>query len=92
LAPWKSRILGEPFQPSTTSGFATDRIPRRSAAKNTTWRRFLQAHWETLIAADFFATEVLSWNGLVTFYTLFVIDLQSGSVHVCGTTVSANAD
>jgi transposase InsO family protein len=58
--------------------------------KNTTWRQFLQAHWETLIAADFFTTEVLSWNGLTTFYTLFVIDLRSRSVHVCGTTVSPN--
>jgi hypothetical protein len=59
--------------------------------KNTTWRRFLQAHWDTLIAADFFTTEVLSWNGLVTFYTLFVIDLRSRSVHVCGTTMLPNA-
>jgi len=56
--------------------------------KNTTWRRFLQAHWQTLIAADFFTTEVLSWNGLIPFYTLFVIDLRSRSVHACGTTVS----
>jgi hypothetical protein len=59
--------------------------------KKTSWRRFLQAHWETLIAADFFTTEVLSWNGLITFYTLFVIDLRSRSVQVCGTTVSPNA-
>jgi len=44
-----------------------------------------------LIAADFFTTEVLAWNGLVTFYTLFVIDLRSRSVHVCGTTLSPNA-
>jgi hypothetical protein len=27
---------------------------------------------------------------LVTFYTLFVIELRSRSVHVCGTTVSPN--
>ena len=52
----------------------------------------MQAHWETLIAADFFTTEVLSWNGLIAFYTLFVIDLRSRSVHVCGTTVSPNAE
>ncbi len=60
--------------------------------RNTSWHRFLQAHWETLIAADFFTTEVLSWNGLVTYYTLFVIDLRSRSVHICGTTVSPNAE
>jgi len=75
-----------------------DNIRRRNGfdpapvrGKNSTWRRFLQAHWESLIAADFFTTEVLAWNGLVTFYTLFVIDLRSRSVHVCGTTVSPNA-
>ena len=32
-----------------------------------------------------------SWNGLVTYYTLFVIELRSRAVHVCGTTVSPNA-
>ena len=51
----------------------------------------MKAHWEGLIAADFFTTEVLSWNGLVTFYTLFVIELKSRSVRVCGTTVSPTA-
>ncbi len=60
--------------------------PQRS--KNTTWRQFLKAHWEGLIAADFFTTEVLCWNGLITFYTLFVIQLRSRLVHVCGTSVS----
>jgi hypothetical protein len=43
-----------------------------------------------LIAADFFTTEVSGRNGLVTFYTLFVIELRSRLVHVCDTTVSPN--
>ena len=80
------------------SDSSVDNIRRRNGfdpapvrGKNSTWHRFLQAHWESLIAADFFTTEVLAWNGLVTFYTLFVIDLRSRSVHVCGTTVSPNA-
>jgi transposase InsO family protein len=66
--------------------------PAPGRGRNTTWRQFLKAHWETLIAADFFTNEVLTWNGLVTYYTLFVIELHSRSVHVCGTTVSPNAD
>jgi len=61
-------------------------VPDRS--KSTTWRHFLKAHWEGLIAAGFFTTEVLCWNGLMTFYTLFVIELPSRLVHVCGTTTS----
>jgi transposase InsO family protein len=82
----------------TVSDSTVDNIRRRNGfapapvrGKNTTWRRFLQAHWETLIATDFFTTEVLSWNGLVTYYTLFVIDLRSRCVRVCGTTMSPNA-
>ena len=45
-----------------------------------------------MLAADFFTTEVLSWNGLVTYYTLFLIELRSRAVDVCGTTVSRNAE
>jgi transposase InsO family protein len=66
--------------------------PAPLRGKSTSWHQFLQGHWETLIAADFFTTEVLSWNGLVTYYTLFVIELRSRAVHVCGTTVSPNAE
>ena len=33
-------------------------------------------------SADFFTTEVWTWRGLVTFYTVFVIDLASRRVHI----------
>src|ERR1039457_3186584 len=39
--------------------------PAPLRGQSTSWHQFLQAHWETLLAADFFTTEVLSWNGLV---------------------------
>jgi hypothetical protein len=73
---WGSnRIVGALANPGhTVSDSTIDNIRRRNGfdpapirGKNTTWRRFLQVHWETLIAADLFTTEVLSWNGLVTF-------------------------
>jgi transposase InsO family protein len=35
--------------------------------------------------------KVLSRNGLVTYYTLFVMDMSSRCVRVCGTTMSPNA-
>jgi hypothetical protein len=57
--------------------------PAPERSKNTTWRQFLKAHWEGLIATDFFTTEVLCWKGLITFYTLFVIELRSRLVQVC---------
>jgi hypothetical protein len=44
------------------------------------WRTFLRAHWSALLAADFFTTEVWTVRGLVTYYTLFVIELHTRRV------------
>jgi transposase InsO family protein len=52
----------------------------------TSWRTFLRAHWPALRAADFFTTEVWTARGLVTYYTLFVIELESRRVHMVGST------
>src|SRR4029453_8309626 len=49
-----------------------------------TWRTFVQAHWAALVAADFFTTEVWTARGLVTYYTAFVLEVQSRRVHVLG--------
>ena len=38
------------------------------------------------MAADFFTTEVWTLRGLVTYYTLFVIELHSRRVHIVGST------
>jgi putative transposase len=57
-----------------------------SRERPTTWRTFLRAHWPALVAADFFTTEVWTPRGLVTYYTLFVLDLSSRRVHVTGST------
>jgi putative transposase len=49
-------------------------------ARPTSWQTFLRAHWGAVAGADFFTTEVWTWRGLVTFYTVFVIDLASRRV------------
>jgi putative transposase len=54
--------------------------------RRTSWQRFLRSHWGEIAAADFFTTEVWSWHGLVTFYTVFVIDLASRRVQILGST------
>ena len=46
----------------------------------------MQAHWPELVAADFFTTEVWTVRGLVTYYTAFVLDMQSRRVQVIGCT------
>src|SRR6185503_17518087 len=57
-----------------------------SRKRPSSWRTFLRAHWSALVAADFFTTEVWTARGLVTYYTLFVLELQSRRVHVAGST------
>jgi hypothetical protein len=53
-------------------------------ARPTSWRTFSRAHWGAIAGADFFTTEVWTWRGLMTYYTVFVIDLASRRVHVLG--------
>jgi putative transposase len=54
----------------------------------TSWQTFLRAHWGAIAGADFFTTEVWTWRGLVTYYTVF--DLASRRVHVVGSTPHPN--
>jgi putative transposase len=42
------------------------------------------------VAADFFTAEVWSWDGLVTYYVLFVIELANRIVHIGGITTQPN--
>ena len=61
---------------------AIDPSPTRS--KRTSWSAFLQAHWGTIAAADFFTVEALSWQGLVRFHVMVVIDLKTRAATIAG--------
>ena len=61
-------------------------VPQRP----TSWQTFLRAHWGVIAGADFFTTEVWTWRGLVTYYTVFVIDLASRRVQIVGATPHPN--
>ena len=56
----------------------------------TSWQTFLRAHWGAIAGADFFTTEVWTWRGLVTYYTVFVIELASRRVQIVGSTPAPN--
>jgi hypothetical protein len=58
--------------------------PRRS--QTTTWKDFIDAHMTVLAGMDFFTAEVLTWRGLVTYYVLFVIQLETRRVTLAGVT------
>ena len=54
--------------------------------KTTTWREFIRSHMDVLVATDFFTTEVWTLGGLVTYYVLFFIQLDTREVHIAGMT------
>ena len=58
--------------------------------KTTTWREFIRSHMNMLWATDFFSTEVWTLGGLVTFYVLFFIKLDTREVHIAGITAHPN--
>src|SRR5882724_4084992 len=67
-----------------------NRLPP-APGRPSSWRSFLRAHWGAIAGADFFTTEVWTPRGLVTYYTLFVIDLRCRRVHVVGSTPNPDA-
>jgi len=58
--------------------------PERS--RTTTWKDFIRRHMDALAGTDFFTVEVLTWHGLVTYYVLFFIHLESRKVSIAGIT------
>ena len=60
--------------------------PAPERRKNSTWTDFIRAHRDAMAGMDFFTTEVITNEGLLTVYVLFVIRLASREVHVAGLT------
>src|SRR5262245_7600109 len=58
--------------------------PKRS--QSTTWKQFIAAHMDVLAGADFFTVEVLTWRGLVSYYVLFFLHLETRRVTLAGIT------
>jgi transposase InsO family protein len=58
--------------------------------KTTTWSACIRTHMDVLWATDFFTTEVWTMSGLVTYYVLFVMHLETRRVHIAGVTPHPN--
>lgn len=52
----------------------------------TSWQTFLRTHWGAIAGADFSRQRSGRGRGLVTFYTVFVIDLASRRVQIVSST------
>jgi putative transposase len=60
--------------------------PAPDRKHTTSWAAFIQAHLAVLAATDFFTAEVLTLRGLVTYYVLIFIHLESRKVDIAGIT------
>jgi hypothetical protein len=64
--------------------------PAPKRRRTTTWATFIRTHMDLLAGTDFFTAEVLTLRGLVTYYVLFFIHLESRRVAIAGITVHPN--
>ena len=64
--------------------------PAPERKRTTTWADFIRAHMAVLAGTDIFSVEVLTPRGLVTYYVLFFIHLESRKVEVSGITPHPN--
>jgi putative transposase len=61
-------------------------LPAPERKRTTTWAAFIRIHLALLAGTDFFTAEVLTLRGLVTYYVLFFIHLESRRVDIAGIT------
>ena len=83
--------LGHEVARSTVAKVLKDHGIPTAPDRPSSWRTFLRAHWGAIAGADFFTREVWSPRGLVTYSTLFVIDLRHRRVHMAGSTPTPDA-
>jgi hypothetical protein len=61
--------------------------PAPERKRTTTWAAFIRIHLALLAGTDFLTAEVLTLRGVVTYYVLFFIHLESRRVDIGGITV-----
>ena len=61
--------------------------PAPTRKRTTTWAAFIRTHLSVLAGTDFFSVEVFTLRGLVTYYVLFFIHLETRRVNIAGITV-----
>ena len=64
--------------------------PAPERKRTSTWAAFVRTHVALLAGTDFFTAEVLTLRGLVTYYVLFFIHLESRRMDIAGITVHPN--
>jgi putative transposase len=60
--------------------------PAPQRGRTISWRDFVAAHMSVLAGADFLTVEVLKWRGLVTYYVLFFLHMETRRITIAGIT------
>ena len=84
------RFVGHEISPNTVKRVLKDHgiDPAPERSKHETWKSFLESHFATLAACDFFTVEVLSFRGLIRYWVFFVLHLETRKVEIAGLTAS----
>src|SRR5262252_7031823 len=69
-------------------GHGTEPAPERG--RKITWKKFLNRHWEQIVASDFFTIEVWTAKGLQRYLVLFFMELCTRRVEIAGVATNAN--
>ena len=82
------RYLGHELGRNTVKRILRDHgiEPAPERNRKTSWKTFIKAHLGEIAAADFFTVEVLTLRGLVRYFVVFVIDIETRRVEIAGIT------
>src|SRR2546426_409771 len=64
--------------------------PAPERSRKTTWKEFLDRHWQQIVASDFFTIEVWTPSGLQRLLILFFMELSTRRVEIGGIASRAN--
>jgi len=66
--------------------------PAPKGKQTVSWKDFIRSHRDVLVGMDFFTAEVLTLKGLLTYYVLFFIHLETRRVSLVGFTPYPDQD
>lgn len=66
--------------------------PAPDRKRQSSWKDFLNTHWDVLASVDFTTIGVWTKKGLVTYYLLFFMEIATRRVHFAGLTVHPDED
>ncbi len=86
------RNVGHEIARNTVRRILADHGIDPAGRRSTSWETFLKAHWGAIAATDFLTVEVVTWRGLIRYWVLFVIDLETRRVEIAGVSPAPNGN